>query len=161
MEAFLSNKEILPFVLTADVEVREEQTQKKIPSKIQAFWSREPVDVLLLLKRKSTFSFRKGTNIKHGPFSSVVEHGRKRGDGPEIYNKLTRIRGRYVDGKLEGEKEETFYFLKKKEKYMLCGTTTTTYRRGVRHGVQTMKSPEYKVVTKMYQNGEEVKETKQ
>lgn len=77
MEAFLSNKEILPFVLTVDIEVREEQMQKKIPSRVKAFWSREPVDVLLLLKRKSTFSFRKGTNIKHGPFSSVVEHGKK------------------------------------------------------------------------------------
>lgn len=161
MEAFLSNKEILPFVLTADVEVREEQMQKKIPGKIRAFWSREPVDVLLLLRRKSTFSFRKGTNIKHGPFSSVVEHGRKRGNGPEIYNKLTRIRGRYVDGKLEGEKEETFYFLKRKEKYMLCGTTTTTYRRGVKHGMQSVKLSDGSVITRMYQNGEKVKEAKQ
>ncbi|AQM73264.1 hypothetical protein B1750_gp283 [Noumeavirus] len=161
MEAFLSNKEILPFVLTVDIEVREEQMQKKIPSRVKAFWSREPVDVLLLLKRKSTFSFRKGTNIKHGPFSSVVEHGRKRGNGPEIYNRITRIRGRYVDGELEGEKEDTFYFLKRKEKYMPCGTTTTTYRRGVKHGIQTMKSPECEIVTRMYQNGEKVGETKQ
>nr|WNL50273.1 hypothetical protein MarDSR_234 [Marseillevirus sp.] len=44
---------------------------------------------------------------------------------------------------------------------MLCGTTTTTYRRGVKHGTQTMKSPECEIVTKMYRNGEEVKETKQ
>ncbi|AEA07036.1 hypothetical protein LAU_0185 [Lausannevirus] len=161
METFLSNKEILPFLLTTDVEVREEEIKREIPSKVQAFWSREPVDVLLLYKRKSTFSFRKGTNIKHGPFSSVIEHGRKRGNGPEIYNKLTRVRGRYVDGKLEGEKEETFYFLKRGEEFVLCGTTTTTYKRGVKHGMQTVKNSEDRVVTRLYQNGEKDKETQQ
>nr|WNL49909.1 hypothetical protein MarFTMF_393 [Marseillevirus sp.] len=161
MEAFLSDKEFLSFVVADDIEVREEEVKKEIPTKIKAFWSREHVDVNLLLKRKSTFSFRKGTNIKHGPFSSVIEHGRKRGNGPEVYNKLTRIRGRYIDGKLEGQKEETFCFAKKSEEYIFCGTTTTSYEKGVKHGIQTVKFPESKVVVRTFRNGEKVKPTEQ
>nr|WQM87112.1 hypothetical protein [Marseillevirus cajuinensis] len=159
MEAFLSDKEFLSFVVADDIEVRKEEVKKEIPSKIKAFWSREHVDVLLL-KRKSTFSFfRKGTNTKHGPFSSVVEHGRKRGNGSEVYNRLTRIRGRYIDGKLEGEKEESFYFAKKSEEYVFYGTTTTSYKGGVKHGIQTVKFPECKVVARMYRNGEKIGKT--
>ncbi|AQQ74011.1 hypothetical protein [Kurlavirus BKC-1] len=160
MEAFLSNKEILPFMLTTDIEFREERTNTESPCGFQLFRSKPPVKTIFLMRCKSTFSFRKGTNIKHGLFSSVIEHGKERENGPRTYKKLIRVRGRYVNGKLEGEKEKVFYSLKKGQ-YVLCKTRTVMCRGGIKHGVQTTKRPGREVIIKMYQDGERIDDVEQ
>ncbi|BAU80099.1 hypothetical protein A9K97_gp252 [Tokyovirus A1] len=157
MEEFLFDDDILSFVVASDdIEVREEEVKKETLSKIAASWSREGVNTFVLLKRKSAISFRKGTNVRHGPSFSVLELGRRKGNGPDVYNRLIRTRRRYIDGKLKvKEKKEEFFFVKNGEN-IFRRATTTTYKQGEKLGIQTVKFPEGQVITRLHRNGKQV-----
>nr|WRK65091.1 hypothetical protein MarFTME_046 [Marseillevirus futianmevirus] len=147
MESFLSNRELVAFSFTSELDVRkEEQIEKELDARYyKAF----------LFKVDKTFSYHKGTNIKHGPFFRRVERGFVRYSGEKKYTNKTEFYGTYIDGVLA--RQEELYFYKHKEDYQLRTKTTVPYRDGKKHGVQVVEKPSEESITILYIEGKKIK----
>ncbi|AIT54779.1 hypothetical protein MEL_166 [Melbournevirus] len=150
MEAFLEPQEAFTFSLSDELEVRDEEINRERDIRIKnPFWKG------LILKRKGTYSFRKGTNVKHGPFSTEIERGRKTHSGKEIWNNRSHIRGTFINGKLASENED--YFLNGKNGYVLQSTRTVACKNGLKHGPEVVKTVSGEVIVWMFKEGKRVK----
>lgn len=156
MHRYLHRKELLTFSLLFPQELEVRKTSKSF------LWTIENEPRLSDVTKEAesiekTFSYIKGTKVRHGPFKVKKKTLTKRYNVSDDWYHISKVSGFYVRGKLEGTKTSKT-FSGEKNRVMERATTKTEYHYGLLDGIQETVNFRGKVLRKiLYAKGRFIK----